>query len=417
MKNRLLIILTQQLPTLVRRKYNELKAPATRTLVSQPPAQLGIDDHLPQGITAKRALVMLRPDIWLAARRQYPNIKLYNHHGFVFSLVKALNESGFIVDLVDYLSDHQPAGNYDLCIAHGGYCKRFLEWLPADVPVYQYISGLYWKVFDAESDERYERFFSRHGLPKPTSHRRSIAPQIEGLVYLNRRADKLFTIHCPRMAAAYGEYATKFHFTGLGAYLDELFAIPSEQKDFDAGRKNFIYVGGTGGNLQKGLDLLIEAFQQTPELNLYIYCKVEEEILKHSRAELASPNIHYIYHWKHRPFHKRLRKLLMRTNFTVHAPINIGMGTAFMATMGAGLIPVGYVDLADPGESAVLTDSWLVDSLVECIRRANSKPAEWCRVASGLTRDKYDEHCDPAQVEKNFRKMFDSVERNEEPPR
>jgi hypothetical protein len=107
----------------------------------------------------------------------------------------------------------------------------------------------------------------------------------------------------------------------------------------------------------------------------------------------------------------------MRTNFTVHAPINIGMGTAFMATMGAGLIPVGYVDLADPGESAVLTDSWLVDSLVECIRRANSKPAEWCRVASGLTRDKYDEHCDPAQVEKNFRKMFDSVERNEEPPR
>jgi glycosyltransferase involved in cell wall biosynthesis len=417
MKNRLLIILTQQAPTLLRRKLNELKSPATRTVASQPPALPGIDDHLPQGITARRALVLLRPDIWLAARRQHPDIKLYNHHGFVFSLVKALNESGFIVDLVDYLSDHQPAGNYDLCIAHGGYCKRFLEWLPAEVPVYQYISGLYWKVFDTESDERYERFFSHHGLPKPTSHRRSITSQIEGLEYLNQRADKLFTIHCPRMVAAYGDYASKFHFTGLGAYLDKLFEFPQEQNDFEAGRRNFIYVGGTGGNLQKGLDLLIEAFQQTPELNLYIYCKVEEEILKHCRKELASPNIHYIYHWKHRPFHKRLRKLLTQTNFTVHAPINIGMGTAFMGSMGAGLIPVGYVDLADPGESAVVTDSWQVGSLVECIRRAASKPADWCRTASGLTRSYYGIHCDPAQVERNFRKMFNSVESIQGPAR
>jgi glycosyltransferase involved in cell wall biosynthesis len=410
MKNLLLIILTQQLPTILRRKFNKLKSPATRAPVSQPPILQGIADHLPHEITPRRALVLLRPDIWLAARRQYPDIKLYNHNGFVFSLVKALNESGFIVDLVDYLSDHQPAGKYDLCIAHGGYCRRFLEWLPTDVPVYQYISGLYWKVFDAESDQRYERFFSRHGLQRPTSHRRSITSQIEGLEYLNRRADKLFTIHCPRMVAAYGDYASKFHFTGLGAYLDELFAIPPEQRDFETGRKNFIYVGGTGGNLQKGLDLLIEAFQQTPELNLYIYCKVEEEIFKHCRKELASPNIHYIYHWKYRPFHKRLRKLLTRTNFTVHAPINIGMGTAFMGSMGAGLIPVGYVDLADPRDSAVLTDSWQVDSLVECFRRAASKPAEWCRIASGLTRNYYNEYCDPAQVERNFRKMFDSGE-------
>jgi glycosyltransferase involved in cell wall biosynthesis len=411
MRNRLLIFLSQQLPTRVRRKLNELKSPATatRTIVSQPPALLGISDDLPQGLAAKRALVMFRPDIWLTARSQYPNIKLYNQNGFIFSLVRALNECGFIVDLVDAQSDHQPDVKYDLFIGHGGHCMRFLDSQSQGVPVYQYISGLHWKAFVTESDERYERFFPRKGLTKPIIHRRSIAEHIKGQELLDRRTDVMFTIHCPRMVAAYGEYASKFHFTGLGAYLDELFIVPPEQKDFDVGRKNFIYVGGTGGNIQKGLDLLIEAFQQTPELNLYIYCKVEEEILKHCRKELASPNIHYIYYWKYLPFHKRLRKLLTQTNFSVHAPMNIGIGTAFMASMGSGLIPVGYVDLADPGECAVLTDSWQVDSLVECIRRASSMPTEWCRAASGLAREYYAKHCDPAQVERNFKEMFESV--------
>jgi hypothetical protein len=409
MKNRLIIILSQQLPAYLRRVYHNLKAPSSRFNVSQPPTLLGISDDLPQGLAAKRALVMFPPDIWLTARSQYPNIKLYNQNGFIFSLVRALNQCGFIVDLVDAQSDHQPDVKYDLFIGHGGHCMRFLDSQAPELPVYQYISGLHWKAFVTESDERYERFFARKGLPKPVSHRRSITEYIEGLVHLDRRTDVMFTINCPRMVAAYGAYASKFHFTGLGAYLDELFIVPPEQKDFDVGRKNFIYVGGTGGNIQKGLDLLIEAFQQTPDLNLYIYCKVEEEILQHCHIELAAPNIHYIFHWKYRPFHMRLRKLLMRTNFTLHAPISSGLGTAFTASMGTGLIPVGYVDLQDAENGAVLTNSWQVDSLVECIRRASSMPTEWCRAASGLAREYYAKHCDPAQVERNFKEMFESV--------
>jgi glycosyltransferase involved in cell wall biosynthesis len=409
MKNYLLIILVQVFPTWAGIQVRKLQVRMQgRTAVAVPFLE-NIDHFKSARKKEKHVLVMMRPSAWMTALAQYPDIQLYNNSGFIYGLVKALNENGYIVDLLAENNPIQLTQQYDLFVGHGGSCKPLIDQLDPEIPIYQYISGLYWKVFDKESDERYTRFFDNHAGVKPDSHRRSITAMIEGLKFLNERADVMFTIYCPRMVAAYGKYSKKFYFTGLGAYLDDFFKIDPAAKNYDGGRGNFIYVGGTSGNLQKGLDLLIEAFATTPDLNLYIYCKVEEEILKYSKKELASPNINYIYNWRYKPFHKHLRQLLKNTNFSVHAPINIGMGTAFMATMGVGMIPVGYVDVPDPGESAVLTDSWQVDALRTCIREASEKSPEWCRNATQLTIAKYQEHCDPDVVQGNFREMFSLV--------
>lgn len=399
----------QALPAWVGHQVRAMKMAVRSKSVATVPFLENVDHFESECKKDKRVLVMMRPSAWQVALAQYPDIQLYNNSGFIYGLVKGLNENGYVVDLLAENTPIELTQKYDLFIGHGGSCKPLIDQLDPNIPVYQYISGLYWKVFDKESDERYTRFFDKHGGVKPTSHRRSITALIDGLKFLNERADVMFTINCPRMIAAYGKYAQKFYFTGLGAYLDDLFKIEVAEKDYDSGRKNFIYVGGTSGNLQKGLDLLIEAFAQTPDLNLYIYCKVEEEILKYCKKELSLPNIHYIYHWRYKPFHKRLKHLLKKTNFSVHAPINIGMGTAFMATMGVGMIPVGYVDVPGPGESAVLTDSWQVDSLCDCIRAASKKSPEWCSNAAQLTQAKYQEHCDPDVVQRNFREMFSLV--------
>jgi len=365
-----------------------------------------IDHFETKDLKKRRALVMLSPNAWLTALHQFPDIKLYNHTGFTHGLIKGLNESGYLVDMADPDHPFEFKKEYDLFVGHGGKCRPFLDQLKPGTPVYQYISGLYWRQFNEESDERYHRFFKKHGVSKVEKHRRSMEGLVDGLEYLNERADTLFTIHCPRMCEAYDKYADKFHYTGLGAYIDPLFEGSMEGRQFYVGRKNFIYVGGTSGNLQKGLDLLIEAFAQTPDLHLYIYCKVEEEILAYCREELCSKNIHYIYHWRFKPFHGKLRRLLRRTNFSVHAPINIGMGTAFMGTLGVGMIPVGYVDLEDPEGKSVLTESWDVNALSQCIRQASERTAEWCEDASLKIRSHYLEHCEPERVAERFKEMF-----------
>ncbi len=356
----------------------------------------------------KNALIMLYPDAWLTAKREHPNIKLYNHTGFVYSIVKALNLNGYRVDMIHPDSDFVVEKDYDVFIGHGAKSEKFVTQLADHTIIYQYISGLYYKVFNQESDARYDRFKLKNNVKEPLDHNRSMEGMHHGLEFLNNRADVLFTIHCPRMCAAYGTNSSKFYYTGLGAYIDPLFIVDDAERDFEKGRKNFIYVGGTSGNLQKGLDLLIEAFSKTPDLNLYIYCKVEEEILQYCRKELASKNIHYIYHWRFPIFQDKLKSLLKECIFSVHAPINIGMGTAFMATLGVGMIPVGYLDINDPTDDEVLSSDWSVESLMVAVTKASEMPVYWCKKASSASLVRYKHYCDPQEVEKNFIRMFSS---------
>ena len=408
-RNYLRIGIFQILPS----KLSMLRARIKRQAVAATshPLQLveGVD-HVGEKGKSKRALLMLSPDAWSKAVSQYPRIRMYNHVGLTYSLVTALNENGYLVDIADYRYEHEPQKKYDLFIGHGGHCQTVLDHLEQDTPVYQYVSGGYWESFNKESEERYVRFYGACGAEKPVNFKRSFDGISDGEAYLTEKAKVLFSIDCPRMIDTYGENAKKFCFTGLGAYKDKLFEVPIEEKDYKLGRKNFIYVGGTGGNLQKGLDLCIEAVAKTPDLHLYIYCKVEDEILKYCEDLLNLSNIHYIYHWRFDRWQHKLKDLLKVTNFSLHAPIYTGLGTAFSATMGVGMIPVGYIDLVDPREGAVLTDSWQVDSLVECITRASRKSPEWCENASNLSKQYYAKHCDPEQVYLNFKEMFRSAE-------
>jgi len=229
---------------------------------------------------------------------------------------------------------------------------------------------------------------------------------IEGEDYLAKKADVTFSPG-PRTSKTYEEISKNMHLLYLGAYVDGKM-IPLN-KNFDKGRRNFIYVAGTGGNIQKGLDLLIEAFAKTPELNLYIFCKVENELLKVYKKELKLQNIHYIYQYRFRSFRKKLEKVLNETNFTISAAIDTGPGTAFVGSLGLGLIPVGYVDIEGKEDDSCLAKQFTVDELISNIKTVSSKTVQWYANASRLNILKYKEKHDPESFAKNFSRFLDSV--------
>lgn len=361
---------------------------------------LGIANFCADKVPTKRALVSLSPAAWQTALRQAPNIEIFNIVGLTFEITKALNHLGYTVDIVDISdADFKPEKHYDFYVGHGGCTGKILDQLAPQTFVLHYASGAYWDAFNRMSQERYENFCARRNLPPIPAFARSLEGTQNGEEKLARRADAAF-LSGPRTVATFAGVSRRISLLYLGSYVQK--DLLPETREFESGRVNFLYAGGTSGNIQKGLDLALETFARLPHLNLFIYCKVEPETL-HAYVKLLSlPNIHYVYHYSIRQLRPKMRSLLSRINFTFGAPIDTGPGTAMLGTFGLGLIPVGYIDIEGCAEDSVLTEECSIESLMDCAQRASEKSASWCRSASAATLTRFAKLHEPSQFGKNF---------------
>jgi len=104
-----------------------------------------------------------------------------------------------------------------------------------------------------------------------------------------------------------------------------------------------------------------------------------------------------------------MKKLLRKINFTISAPIDTGPGTAFLGSMGIGLIPVGYVDIEADDTESVRTDSYSIEAIMDAANRASEKSAEWCRLASQKTLERFRRLHDPPSFGANFKMYLDRL--------
>jgi hypothetical protein len=242
-------------------------------------------------------------------------------------------------------------------------------------------------------------------LSRTNSYARSLDGTEEGEEFLARRADATFVPGLRTLATWVG-VSRNPKLLYLGAYIDENLGVVH---DFEAGRRSFLYVAGTGGNIQKGLDILLEAFSRNPHLHLYIFCRIEDEILDAYEDILALPNIHYIFHLRFGMMRERLAKLLRGVNFTITAPIDTGSGTAFVGSLGAGFIPVGYVDIDAGALDGCLSTSWQIEAIEDVIRQASEMSLDWYKTASARAVERYWRDHDPTQFGMKFGVFHDDV--------
>ncbi len=363
----------------------------------------------------KSVLLILSAGAWEAALSRFPNIRLFNYYGITYHMVKALNEAGYMVDIRDMDLTTPLERTYGLIIAHGGKCAPLIANADEKTIVISYLSGANCGLFETESKQRYESYQKRRGIRLQGEFVRSYGDETEGFNYVCARSNHFFSIDCPRMLDSYRHYPGTIHDTGLGSYLDPVFVEASFLRNFTNCRKNFVCVSATGGNIQKGLDVIIDAFSRNPDLHLYIYCKVESEVLEHSAREINGRNIHYIYHHRYAAGFFNLKKTIGNIAFSITAPINTGIGTAYSASLGTGLIPVGYIDYCGDKAGAVISDHWDVDAMSACIRTASEKSTEWCKSASKLAIAYWEANCDPEVFERRFKGMIEEIESNSVP--
>jgi hypothetical protein len=281
--------------------------------------------------------------------------------------------SGYETDVLHYDDvETEITPDYRLVVAHvGPAISRIIKILPTSVPVI-----------------RYRQLAERRGIPDLQLPTRLLCPEEEQ--ELDQRAN---------LIASLGEMTTRmFQAAGLNATCIHNAAYVKPATDEEIARKvtagrGFLYQGGSGC-IQKGLDLLIEAFAQERDIHLYLDSIIEPDIFTVYRKELALPNIHF-------------SRLLVRAErvrahvesscpFLILAGLNSGQSTAMVAGTARGRIPVVNANADIPWEAGVIRiDSSDVPSIRNAIRTAAGWPDQDLLAMSMATRNGFERFFTP----------------------
>lgn len=247
------------------------------------------------GIRKGRALLYYKTD----AFRFKSLARDYAHTNYWESLeiVHVLNRLGYSVDIIDRTASFAQVQKledvYELFIGIGAgdsgqYFVDIAKRVPSAVKVL-YALGPEPDISNKITKERYDYFFSRHtGEQFPMRrliHHIDFKETIE-------HTDAILNNGNTFVQEGYRQHGRPIYQVYLSSHPMLGLMLP-QLKTRD--QKKFLYFGGNG-NIVKGLDLVIEAFAQTPELELYVGGpRTEEEFNKIYDPIIAkSPNIHIL---------------------------------------------------------------------------------------------------------------------------
>lgn len=280
--------------------------------------------------TWKRALLSYISHAFSISRYDF---RIYHHINVWHAqeIVKVLNRLGYLVDVVDYQDANiKLKREYDLFIGNGGnYFTSICRYLPQDVPKIYLATTSYWKFHNEQENQRSVEFFNRHG--KKTRSNRYLPPVEEenlnvatGIIGLGNSFTK----------NTYKNFERKKFINGNALY-DDFYNWCN--KDFELGRKNFLFFSGRG-NVHKGLDLILEAFSEL-DSNIWIITKLENDMLSiYSKLIRNAKNIHIIG-WIP-PRTKKYYDIIARCNYSILPSCSEGQSQSILECMWQGLIPI-----------------------------------------------------------------------------
>ncbi len=301
----------------------------------------------------------------------------FSNVGIARTMVRALNDLGYVVDLIDY-DDARfvPKQSYDLFIGHAGNnFERIARRLPTGATTIYFATGSYWSTNNGRELERLGDLQRRRGVWLPperlVTHSEEWANKhADGIICLGNTANKETFVAFPVVYAL-----------NNAAYFDAHYDMQS--KDFEAGRRNVLYFAGPG-NVHKGLDLLLEAFDGL-DAHLYICQHVRPDFAAIYRRELRLPNVHLIGHIAMRS--PRFYDLANRCNVVISPSCSEASQGAIIECMHQGLIPImSKESTIDAGDYGITLQECTVGEIASVVKDVTGRPTAWHKIMSHRTR-------------------------------
>lgn len=315
-----------------------------------------------------RALLYYKTDPFT---KGYKDDYSHTNNWEITQIVKILNKQGFAVDIVDRSiePDFCPEDKYDLFIGNaagnsGRFYLKYAKNLKKAVKVF-YAAGPNPDISNHLIEERYKFFYQRH---PEVNQELQMRRTIDAGSQINDMMDNTDYIFC---------IGNEFSFSTYEQFNKKIFRIfPSSHPGLSLNindlksknPKSFLYLGGSG-NIVKGLDLLIEAFSELPDLDLYICAPNEAEFQEFYKDHFRKyKNIHFIGFIK--IGQPEFLNIIKTIPFIISPSCSEGTATSVTTCMRCGLIPIvtkeSGIDIGDFGFSI---DDLRINSIKEQISK------------------------------------------------
>jgi hypothetical protein len=262
-----------------------------------------------------------------------------------YEMVKILNKMGLWVDMVDRTATPEDFAHledkYDIFIGLGaGDSGRYFPDIAAKIPSaikVLYAMGPEPDLSDRVTRDRHNYFRKRH--PEyPVVDRRLVSAVDTDRLY--KMTDAIITIGNEFSFGSYEHLGKELHKIYFSTYSELRMGLGDLAKK---NKKKFLYFGGSG-NILKGLDLTLEAFEKNPDLELYIGAPAGEEDFN----AFANPiierckNIHRLGFVDVKG--ELFRKVTAECGFVIMLSASEGAATSMTTCMRRGLIPVATIE-------------------------------------------------------------------------
>ena len=238
---------------------------------------------------------------------------------------------GFAVDVIDYRnSEFVPAVTYDYFVSARKHLKRVGERLSIGCRKIAHFDTSHFAINNRAAFQRLVELQQRRGVSLPASIR---------LIESNEAVEAMDVgvVLGNAVTAATYAYGGKPLY-GLSVPAIDQFAWTSDRR-FEECRSRFLWLG-SNGLVHKGLDLVLEAFAEMPDVHLTVCGPLDREpdFCRLYQRELSLPNVHP---WGWIDVASRaFRELALRSLALIYPSCAEGQAGAVVNCIQVGLIPI-----------------------------------------------------------------------------
>lgn len=335
-------------------------------------------------------------------------IKFYfSNNGCPLNIARALNELGYEVDIIgNDETGFFPTRNYDIAIFHNiklldVYKKR----LSPQTKIYYFEVVAYWRTVLDKVKKSYAAFNSRHGIDATSLDFELYKKmEAEGEAYDSgiELADFKIVLG-DQLVNSFGHFKNVF-LTTSAVMPDPEFKKDLSPDNLEKGKNSFVFFGGSSHNLRKGLDLLIEAFLNTP-YHLYVCASVNDFLVDVYKLKGHS-NIHLIGYQKQGT--KKFYDLINSCNFVIHASRAEGIPGGVLDTMKYGLIPLVSTEcnIVNAGKIGMLFKDSSVSEIKSAIEFVTKQNTGWYKEHSLMSIEEVQKNYSLESFREDLKKAF-----------